>query len=432
MKNYILLFLIIFIISIGNVRAVSINITEVTTVVVTLPNTNYGNDANAAVYTTFGWPCILPAGNCLDIPVLHNPINTTYIKNIQLHIWINDFTHTPLGFIIYQIPPFNESTLTFNTLGAGTNITPIDFKEQTLNDIGDAYYTLDFLYNNNTGITNLNDFVILVNTSAPHSGIQFDSDDGDHPPYMTYNTDMNISGITYFKDVNNSISILPYTKIELNNTMNTTSDINGTFNFTNININTYILQAIKNNAYSIEYNTINVINSYQTINITLNFSKPFVSTPYLNGNFIQGVYSNNIRAMDLWENPNYVFGIYSLDNITYYKQCLISSGNTFACDKIPNQNYEFHFLFSDIYNSDLTYYHPTLIGARNFTSESLIISEKNMNASSGQLSKNPNREGITKNSFYTYLVILLLLIILIFVSSIGEKRKIKIQYDTNR
>jgi hypothetical protein len=300
--------------------------------------------------------------------------------------------------ITWNTKPITGSLITSFTLVAGANIINI-------NTITGRYIRL---------------------TSASTSEISIAFNGSANPPYVDeiiIQTNI-IIGSTYFKDVNNSISILPYTKIELNNLTNTTSDINGNYNFSNVINGTYILQAIKNNAYSIEYNTTTFNSGIGAlINFTLNFSKPFIATPYLEGNYIKGVYSNNLRSINLWENPSYVFGIYILSNKTYFKQCSVETNIRFVCDNIPNQNYTFHFLYSDIYNDNLTKYHPTLTGSRNFTSEDLTISPE-IAASSNQLSKNPDREKVVKNNVYTSLVILLFIIALIVVASLFEFERV--------
>jgi hypothetical protein len=237
-----------------------------------------------------------------------------------------------------------------------------------------------------------------------------------------------ISGTVNFTDVNNLTTTLPYARVELNSTVNTTTDITGAYNFTDMSPGTYMLRTLKNNAYSIESNTIIFDNTSDIISdFTLSFSKPYMDKPYILGNYIKGVYSNNIHTMNLWQNPNYMFGIYILQNSTYYKQCTLDSGNTFSCDRIINQNYTFHFMFSDIYNSNLTMYHPTLTGARNFTSEDLVVTAE-ASASSGKLSKNTQREAVLKDDFFTYLTVLIAIILLVFVASLFEFEKVEEVY----
>jgi hypothetical protein len=247
-------------------------------------------------------------------------------------------------------------------------------------------------------------------------------------PYVnyTFESDRLIYGYTNFIDINNISYILPNATILLNSTINTTSNNFGYYQFINTISGIYNISTSYNNAMNIENKIINYSNSSDlSLNFTLNYSHPYISTPYQENNYIKGKYSNNIKSMTLWNNPNYVWGLYNYTdtNNKYVKPCVYSGNNNiFICDYIPNINYSFQFQYSDIYNYDLNTYHPFLTGERDFFSNKLYVYKNNI-ISESQLSKQEPK--IRENTLKTFdfNIVYILFIFIIFVMMLGFSRK---------
>ena len=158
-------------------------------------------------------------------------------------------------------------------------------------------------------------------------------------------------------------------------------------------------------------------------NWTLNFSKPFMSNPVLTEkNTLKGYYSNDIIPINLWSNPNYVWGKYVLDDGQIYIQdCNYIVDNIFECDNIPNTNYEFNFIYSDIYNTNLDLYHPAIVGTRNFSSGKIYIINNSYNDLDSRkiISRlgQKERENYIKNYFWEFLFLVIIIIGVGYLSS---------------
>lgn len=144
---------------------------------------------------------------------------------------------------------------------------------------------------------------------------------------------------------------------------------------------------------------------------------PYISNPVQYGNFIQGNYSNTEYPLNLWESPNYVWGVYNYTDInrTYYQSCIYSGNDTFSCDFVYNTNFTFHFQYSDVYS---------YANGTNYTSATLFVGE---NSSIIRFSRQPlaTKESTVKSSNFSYLYLVLIFIIIIFFASftIRDRRK---------
>lgn len=227
------------------------------------------------------------------------------------------------------------------------------------------------------------------------------------------------TGKVTYRDVENSTGNLEGALVYYNSTINDTTDVNGDYSISEIPNGITTLSVIKSDAFSTDSGYVS--ESSTVLNFELDFSKPQINKPYVDGDYLKGRYTHNFKTMDLWENPSFVWGkyyFYDLVNTSndkfYYKQCVSSGGDTFACEFIPDRNYSFNFVYSDHYNSNLATYHPTLTGMRNFTSD-IFYSMAAVDYQAGGLQSisvmsQVDREKTLKNSFPDIIFLLLLFI----------------------
>lgn len=243
--------------------------------------------------------------------------------------------------------------------------------------------------------------------------------------YISYtNTEpiINLSGNIKFQDTDGIDYNLQNAKISLGGITKATTDINGDYTIVNYETGTYKVNysaAMSEKTFVISTNA-----TSQVHNDLLLFSKPSISLPILSGNKILGTYSHNFKSMLLWENPMYVWGKYDfLDTPgTYYQGCLYSgAGTEFQCGYISNRRYNFRFVFTDVFNNNLSMWHPTLTGSRNFTSGTLSI-DGNMTSilSRQRLSGFSNRDEIIGNYFWEFLFLILAILAAGFLYSWDE------------
>lgn len=241
-----------------------------------------------------------------------------------------------------------------------------------------------------------------------------------------------LSGNIQFIDIDNSNTDLENAYIEINDTLNDFTDSNGDYEIIDIPFGTYPLTI----TYSLGTETItdSIISLSGDLveNYNIEYSKPFMGLSYVEGNLIKVKYSHNYDTLNLWENPNYVWGVYYYDEYVntssdrnYYKQCSYLSNNIFACDLIPEKSYTFHIQYSDIYNYNLSSFHPSYTGIRNFTNDNIYIQNGSTTDIENifdriSLQSHEDREKYLKD--YLYNIIFWMICIILFLGVITFNR----------
>ncbi|VVB60476.1 Carboxypeptidase regulatory-like domain protein [uncultured archaeon] len=261
------------------------------------------------------------------------------------------------------------------------------------------------------------DYIVIDNFSV-----------SDNPPYIPSSFDP--SGYVYYKDVDNNTNPLSGALVYINDTSNATTGGDGSYTITGVPNGVYTITAQKSAAFSTESTTIS--NATPTADFTLEYSHPSIATPYLSArNTLSGTFSHNYLPINLCEEPNFVWGEYYYYNSSsgnysqtpYYKSCQYYSGSTFECDNINGQVFAFRFRYSDIYNTDLSTWHPSLTGSRNFTSDFLYVGTapaKNTLRTVSNL-KGAARERAISFDFWDGVVIVTILIIATVLGGINDR-----------
>ncbi|VVB60474.1 Uncharacterised protein [uncultured archaeon] len=231
-----------------------------------------------------------------------------------------------------------------------------------------------------------------------------------------------ITGTVNYIDVDNTVHPLPGALVFINGTINATTDASGHYNIVFQN-GTHTLTAQKSAAFDISSATID--NTTATADFTLEYSHPSIATPYLSArNTLSGTFSHNYLPINLWEEPNYVWGEYyykvsgNYSQTPYYKSCLYYGSGIFECDNINGQVFEFRFRYSDIYNTDLSTWHPSLTGSRNFTSDFLYVGtapRPTGNKPISSLGSTAAKEYATSINFWNAVWITFILIVMVIV-----------------
>ena len=234
-----------------------------------------------------------------------------------------------------------------------------------------------------------------------------------------------ISGNVKFQDINGSLANLENVYVKINDLYYDYTDSLGNY-IIQIPSGTYNLNFNKSSAFS-TYNLTNIVSPSSNNNVVLDYSKPHLSIPNLNGNYIQSTYSHNFKNLQLWENPNYVWCIYNFDDnnqTNFYKQSEYLQNNIFSCELIQNSNYTFYMEYSDIYNYNLSKWHPFLSGARNFTNNNIYIREGAIIDELKTISRSSQieREKILKNYFWDILFLMFIIFISIYAISFSKRR----------
>jgi hypothetical protein len=244
-------------------------------------------------------------------------------------------------------------------------------------------------------------------------------------------TDFTATGKVTFKDVDNTTHNLPGALVYFNSTLNDTTDSNGDYLISGIPNGLQQIFVVKNDAYNTDSGYVSNISTVK--NFELKFSKPFMASPYVSGNYIKGKYSHNFKTLTLWENPNFMWGRYYFEDLKntsndryYFKQCEYQGGNIFACEFINSRNHTFEFIYSDRYNSNLNNYHPTLTEMRNFTSATLYLFD-NVNYLETDLKSisvlpQADRERILRASLPDIIFLLLIFVVVGMILSWRDKK----------
>jgi hypothetical protein len=363
-------------------------------------NINYGNDTSLEIGS---WD----TGDTITyIDLTQNYLNDT---GVSLYLYqIGSDGNNSIN--IYSTTIFNESNLTYNN------------KPNAISLLGTQYLS------NGWNIINISSFnrYIFINTTTAKSFYSSEYSTEYLRPYIASYYLPNpptLSGYTKFIDVNGTIYSLPFTQVRLNSTTTTTSDTNGYYEFVNINYNIYNMTASKNNAYSIKNQFMNFTSTNTNLNFTLNFSKPSLTTPFIQNNLIESIYSHNFKTIQLWENPYFVWGIYDYNGTIQKQVCTYKLNNTFACDLLPGK-YKFNMSYSDVYNYNLATWHPTLSGNRTFNTAYIYIEDGQLinNIINNKLPK-ATRESTLSSNLITYLFIMFIVILVIYTLSFNHKRR---------
>ncbi len=269
----------------------------------------------------------------------------------------------------------------------GKNSSPISYFSQNLTGERDS----DFLLSNSTFFETINvSFMYPVHGGSMFIGAPnlsygiYNWYDAKAPEFDTYPAikfllnPSDPSGYVFFQDVDGSINPLPDAVVQINETTVTTNET-GYYIFYGEDNSIHTATASYNSAVSTQTKTIS--DASNPNNFTLLFSKPAMSKPSHAGNYLTGTFSTNFKSLNLWEIPNFMWGEYYYEDYintsndhNFYEQCAYQGSNVFSCNAPQtSSNYTFRFVFSDMYNMNLSQYHPTLTGYRNFTSDYIYI-----------------------------------------------------------
>jgi len=248
-------------------------------------------------------------------------------------------------------------------------------------------------------------------------------------------TTFTLSGNIKLLDTDNSSNNLENVYVKINNTLNDFTDSNGNYEITDIPFGTYSLTINYSLGTEILTDSITSLSGDLSEDYIIRYSKPFLTNPEISGSYLTTIYSHNYKSLNLWENPNYVWGNYTYNNNSYIQSCDYISGNNFRCDSISDKTYTFKFIYSDMYNHDLNSYHPTLTGQRQFTTDLIyFIDGAIVDNETGETEptltpirisdSNPiDKENRTYVNFMDALFIMCIIIFIIIVISFGDKTR---------
>jgi len=233
------------------------------------------------------------------------------------------------------------------------------------------------------------------------------------------------SGYVKFKDTDNSINNLQNAYVKYNSTCFNYTNSTGYYKLPCTPAVPFTLSAnwtkVSISSESITVNNIEVSNDFE-----LDYSKPFIGSPYYSGQFIKGKYSHNFKTLKLWENPFFVWGEYKIEgkNTSAYKTCEYEGSNIFSCPRLSDMNYTFNFLYADIYNYALGTFHPTKSGMRNFTSSTIYDAIGLSTEPFEKISILPQaeREAHIKDYMYDIIFLFIIVILVMFAMTWGDRR----------
>ena len=238
-----------------------------------------------------------------------------------------------------------------------------------------------------------------------------------------------ISGHIYYTDIDGTIAELDSAIVSLYNdtlSYSTTSDASGYYEIEIPYAGVFYRVISKSDAFSTDSELIEITNVMFEDDINLKFSKPTIINNGIVGKFFEGNYSHNFKTMNMWENPSYVWGLYNISGMSYIKPCIYSSGTIFVCDIFDTDKYyTMRFMYSDIYNQNLTKYHPTLTGNRSFVSNSIIGSNLQTDQINTILSNRPvaERETYIKGELWDIIFLMLIIFGVILVTTFNQRRR---------
>lgn len=250
-------------------------------------------------------------------------------------------------------------------------------------------------------------------------------------PYITFSplSGTSISGTITYTDTDNINYILPYANVNLSSieyTYGTITDISGEYEII-VEPGQYLLSSSKGNAFSTKSQIVIIPEEgLSNQDLTLNYSKPNIINNGIVGKYFEGNYSHNFKTMNLWENPSFVWGLYNISGQSYIKPCIYASGTIFKCDILDTDiYYEMRFMYSDIYNQNLTKYHPLLTGNRSFVSNIMVASNLQTDQINTILSNRPvaERETYIKGELWDIIFLMLVIFGVILITTFNQKRR---------
>lgn len=247
-------------------------------------------------------------------------------------------------------------------------------------------------------------------------------------------TTFNFNGNVKLLDIDNSSFNLENAYIRINDTLNTYTDSNGNYAI-ELPYGTYSYTINYSLGTEILSDSVTSLDADVTNNYYIEFSRPFLSNPEISGNYFLTSYTHNYKTMNLWENPNYVWGNYTYDGNSYIQNCEYVSGTIFKCPNIDDKTYTFKFVYSDYYNHRLSDYHPNLTGSRQLSTDYLYFTNGVIvNNETGEAGASPtpikisdsnqeDREKRTYNTFMDAVFFMVLVVFVILIISFGDKRR---------
>ncbi len=245
-------------------------------------------------------------------------------------------------------------------------------------------------------------------------------------------TTFSASGYVYWAEIDGTTDALENALVKINETLFDFSDALGNYQISNVPNGVYTIYVNKTEAFSTTSGTTS--DSSPDNDFTLLYAKPLMGAPYVSGsNTIYGTYSHNIYPITLWNNPVYIWGEYRYDDLNgtaqdkpYYKTCSYISGSIFECPKDANRAYTFRFIYSDKWNNDLTSWHPSLTGSRNFSSPHLYLSTGGAGGgspSAGDVKTPKQKEGLIQVNFWNALLITIVFLLMIIIKGFSDRNE---------
>jgi len=349
-------------------------------------------------------------------------LNDTIIYNVSINAWDDNDSSTleipDVSIILYS--PQNPYTGEYPKLIQINNIT-------TVTRAG-GFWTFNYSTNLYTDL--IGDYTIIFwapllggYVTSSNSNVGYGSiDPADYNQIKANQYYSSLSGQVSFNDTNGTNHPLPGALIYLNSTINTTTDGTGAYSLTGIN-GTFTITAQKSAAYSTSAIT-RTITTNTTQDFILNYSKGTLGSPNLQNGRITTQYNNNLRAINPWELPSFVWVATKYDAYNgtandkwYYKAANYDGGNQFSINVEKNKgNYFLYFSSSDLYNNPTSGWHPTINITRYFNSTEIYINQGNIGEQIVHRSI-ASREQEAKTNFWGIGVFLIFVLLLIAASS---------------
>jgi len=241
-------------------------------------------------------------------------------------------------------------------------------------------------------------------------------------------TSLSLSGTVTFTDVDNTTAPLPGALVYINSTVNDTTDASGAYSIS-VPDGTYTVSVLKSSAFSSVSAQV-VVSGATTHDFTLLYSKGTLGSPNLQNGRITTQYSNNLRAINPWELPSFVWVATKYDAYNgtandkwYYKAANYDGGNQFSINVEKDKgNYRLYFTSSDIYNNPTSGWHPTINITRYFNSTEIYINQGNIGEQIVHRSTT-TRERDAKINFWG--TIPYFIVVLIFMAAFSKVREVK-------
>lgn len=242
-----------------------------------------------------------------------------------------------------------------------------------------------------------------------------------------------ISGHVTYEDVDGSTYDLPNVRVGISSEKFDFTDASGNYLIEDVADGTYTITVNRSAAFNVKAESVVVAGASLVRDYELSFSKPQLTVPAFTTNYLESTYSHNFKTMNLWENPSFVWGEYYYDayrntsnDHNYYEQCVNVRGNVFACNAPKtSSSYTFRMVYSDMYNMNLSQWHPSLTGYRNFTTERLYVQNNTLVGDTFKTISNlpqVQRETIVRGYFWEAVFWLFVVFMIIVFLSFSDKR----------